>query len=291
MQRHFCAPAPGAMRGRLLALLVVWLLATALASAEPGGGLVVYYGAAAASDAFDAFDVVVLDGLRHPPLAPLAERGKTVLGYLSLGEVASDKPHYSTIKAEGLLLLENPQWKGSFMVDLRDPRWRRFVVEHLVPGLLQQGFDGLFLDTLDDAAYLESLDPKAYRGMKKAAVRLVRAIRRHYPTITLMLNRGFDLIGSLDGDVDMWLGESTLADYDFAREDYTLVDEALYQRIALLLQAARTRHPRLRVFTLDYWDPEDPAGTRHIYQVQRAAGFEPYVATVALDRIVEEPED
>jgi endo-alpha-1,4-polygalactosaminidase (GH114 family) len=56
------------------------------------------------------------------------------------------------------------------------------------------------------------------------------------------------------------------------------------------LQGERRKHPALRVYTLDYWDPADTASIARIYATQRANGFVPYVATTALDRIVAEPQ-
>jgi hypothetical protein len=67
------------------------------------------------------------------------------------------------------------------------------------------------------------------------------------------------------------------------------VPEQDYRYQVDLLQAARKRCPSLRIFTLDYWNPDDRAGLRKIYRVQRANGFEPYVSTIALDRVVLEP--
>ena len=55
------------------------------------------------------------------------------------------------------------------------------------------------------------------------------------------------------------------------------------------LKAAGALNPRLSLHTLDYWDPADVAGVRAIYDLQRANGFSPYVATVELDRLIPEP--
>jgi hypothetical protein len=55
------------------------------------------------------------------------------------------------------------------------------------------------------------------------------------------------------------------------------------------MRDAVRRGPRLRLFTLDYWDPEDSDGLAEIYRAQRCAGFIPYVATPDLTRIVPEP--
>ena len=54
------------------------------------------------------------------------------------------------------------------------------------------------------------------------------------------------------------------------------------------LRAARTANPALTLATLDYWDPSDRRGVADLYARERAAGFLPYVATLALDRLLPE---
>lgn len=67
------------------------------------------------------------------------------------------------------------------MIDIRRPEWRRMVVEEIAPQVFQEGFDGLFLDTLDDAASLENAADRALPGMQDAAVALVHALRTKFP--------------------------------------------------------------------------------------------------------------
>lgn len=249
----------------------------------------VYYASEAPTEAFDAFGLLILDSESHPPLAELKDRGKVLLGYISLGEVESYRSWFDDVSREGLLMAENPYWEGSFYVDLRDRRWTKRVIEEIVPAILFEGFDGLFLDTLDNPIHLERTEPEKYAGMTAAAARLVRTLRRHYPTIPIMLNRAYPLLPAVEGAIDMALGESVYADYDFETGTYGLVDAETYRQQIELLTAARARRPELRVMTLDYWDPDDAEGIRRIYEVERANGFEPYVATIELDRIVPHP--
>jgi uncharacterized protein (TIGR01370 family) len=247
----------------------------------------VYYAATAEPIAFAPYATVVLDADRHPPIGPLVERGKTVLGYLSLCEVADHRSYFADLRAEGLLLGENPTWKGSHYVDVRDVRWTRRVIEDLIPRLLRRGFTGLFLDTLDNAAFLDRQPGR--RGMREAAVRLVKAIRSHYPDITLMMNRGYDLLPAVERDVDAVLAESLHGTYDFATRQYKRVAPADTAAQLRVLHAARARRPVLRLYALEYWNPDDADGIAGLYRDARAAGFETYVATIELDRLVPEP--
>ena len=273
-------------------LLVAILTIPAAPGARAADGVLpwaVYYAAEAPPPTFYGYDLVIFEPDRHPPIEPLVDRGKKVLGYLSLGEVNEGRPYFAEIKDAGLLLGENANWKGSYFVDVRDPRWTRRVIDELVPAILRRGFHGIFMDTLDNPGHLERLDAKANAGMVEAAARLVRALRRNFPRMTIVLNRGYDLLPAVERDIDMVLGESVFTDYNFDAKRYERVDDQTYRQQVDLLQAAARRQPKLKVLTLDYWDPGDPKGIAEVYRVQQENGFHPYVATVDLDRVVPRP--
>ena len=125
--------------------------------------------------------------------------------------------------------------------------------------------------------------------MRDGAVRLVKAIRRHYPDLTLMVNRGYDLLPAIERDVDAVLAESLYGTYDFATKRYRRVSPSDSAAQVALLRAARARRPKLSLYALDYWDPADASGIASLYQAARASGFVSYVATIELDRLVPEP--
>lgn len=298
-RRAAFAAIPQARLAGLSAVIAVTTIFTSLTSAHavaadpqcapPVSRWTVYYSDKAPPEAFDRYDLIVLDSRSHPPLRPLLDRGKTLLGYLSLGEVENYRPHYAAVKKDGLLLGSNPNWPDSQYVDLRDPKWVKRVLEELIPAILHKGFHGVFFDTLDNAAHLERLDPVRYRGMTRAAAQLVQAIRRHYPCIPIMMNRAYEILPEVADKIDYLLGESVYSSYDFAKKTYRLVPKAEYRQQVALLKAAKRRHPRLTVMTLDYWNPADKATVARIYELQRKNGFLPQVSVIGLDRVVEEP--
>jgi len=272
------------------ALIAISLISFTLIGSGPARLVwAAYYSDRARPDEFCGYHLVVLDGDHHPPLAALAAQGTVTLGYLSVGELEQHRAWYPTVKAMGILLGENPNWPGSFYVDLRDPRWPAEVVDHLVPGLLAQGFRGVFLDTLDDPVELERRDPQRYRGMTAAAAALVKSLRRSFPSITIMMNRGYGLLPEVVQHIDIELGESVYGAYDFARKEYRRVPDADYRQQVELLKHARNNHPGLRICSLDYWDPADREGIRRLYRMERANGFHPYVATIGLNQLIKEP--
>ena len=237
----------------------------------------------------DQYDLLVLDSDSHPPLSQLVSREKALLGYVSLGEVEDHRSFFSSVRSEGILLKENPNWKGSYFVDVRDGRWPARLLEQIIPSILKQGFNGLFLDTLDNAADLERSQPERYKGMRLAAAALVTKIRQVFPKTKIMMNRGYDLLPEVRGKIDFLLGESVFTTYDFKTRAYREVPPKDYLAHVQILKEAMERQPGLRVFTLDYWNPENSAELRRIYKTERSNGFEPYVSTIELNRIIAEP--
>lgn len=256
---------------------------------DPGPTWAVVYASEVPRQALAPYDLLILDSDGYPPLAPLLRAGKTVLGYISLGEVNIQRQHFATVEGYGLFRGENPNWPGSQFVDLRDTRWHTLVLETLVPRILARGFSGLFLDTLDNAAYLEWRDPVANAGMTDAAATLVRKLRASQPDMPIMLNRAYEILPAVAGDIDMEMAESIRTDFDFATKTYAFVEEEEYRRQVELLNAVRTAHPDLQIMSLDYWYPADTETIRKIYRIQRENGFLPYVSTVELDRVIPEP--
>ena len=258
-------------------------------AASGGVPWVVYYADKEPVKAFEPYRLLVLDSKYYPPLRPLKDRGKTLLGYISLGEVEQHRPWFDRVKGWGILSEENLNWPGSFYVDVRDKRWVKLVVEELVPAILRLGFDGIFLDTLDNPPHLERTDAKRWAGMTEGAARLVRAIRTNWPNIRIMQNRAYEILPDVAGVLDYALGESVYAGWDFEAKKPHLQTEDDYRFQVEALQGAQRINPKLGLFSLDYWDPADAEGIRRIYARQRANGFSPYVSVVDLDRIIAEP--
>lgn len=250
---------------------------------------VVYYNDKAPIKDFFPFQLAVMDSQYHVPLEGLKEKNIVLLGYLNLGEIEKRQEIYKNPHVKKSILQENPNWKGSYYVDLRQKAWTKAVIEELIPHILFEGFDGIFLDTLDNAEFLEESDPEKYRGMRKAAARLVKTIRLHYPKIKIMMNRAYYLLPEIGNIIDMELGESVYTTYNFETKEYQVVPTQDYQWQVDKLQNAKKDYNNLQVFTLDYWNPNDKEMYKKIYTIQRDNGFTPYVSTLSLDNVITEP--
>lgn len=243
---------------------------------------IVYYSDQAGAKEMAPYDHVILDSRYHPPLTPLKREGRTIYGYLSLGEASEDYSYTKDLEKESLLLRPSEFWKGNRFIDIRDRRWADRVCRELVPGILARGFQGLFLDTLDSPLSLEA----SHRGMLEAAKGLIVRLRGEFPQVKIALNRSYALLPAVAKQVDVVVGESVYATYDFQTKRYGLVEPALHRKQVSWLRGAQAKNAKLKVFTLDYWEPDDKEGIAKIYRVQRGNGFCPYVSTIDLRRIL-----
>lgn len=247
------------------------------------------YGAATDPVLARRFDLLVLEPHHARPIAPLRGPGSKLLGYVSLGEVEKSRPYFTTLARDGALLAPNPHWPDAWHVDLRHPAWRATLLDRVVPEILAMGYDGLFLDTLDNAEAMEHADPVGHKGMVAAGAALVAALRARFPNILLMLNRGYAALPEVAPRIDYLLGESMASRWSFAAKRYEMLSDSDWGWQAERLRGAKTRNPALRLTTLDYWDPADRRTVATLYARERAAGFDPYVATLALDHLIAEP--
>lgn len=235
------------------------------------------------------FDLLVLEPHHDRPIAPLRGPGATLLGYVSFGEVERSRPYFGALADASVLGPSNPNWPDARLADLRRPEWRDALLEDIIPDILSRGFDGIFIDTMDNAEAMERDDPGANAGMIAAGAALLAAARARFPSIHIMLNRGYAVVPLAAGSFDILLAEALSSRWSFANRRYERTSDADWQWQADRLRSARQANPALTLAALDYWDPADRAGVGALYARSRAAGCAPYVATLALDRLLPEP--
>ncbi|TCQ08517.1 endo alpha-1,4 polygalactosaminidase [Sphingomonas sp. PP-CC-3A-396] len=247
------------------------------------------YGATTDPALARACALLVLEPHHARPIAPLRGPGSILLGYVSFGEVERSRLYFAALDKAGALNAANPNWPDARLADLRHPAWRAAVLDRLVPAILALGYDGIFIDTMDNAEAMERQDPVANTGMVAAGATLIAAVRARFPKFRIMLNRGYALLPDVAPKIDYLLGEAMASRWNFAAKRYELLGESDWAWQAGRLRAARARNPALALMTLDYWNPADTTQIAALYARERAAGFSPYVATLALDRLMPEP--
>ena len=237
--------------------------------------------------------VKVEDVLAHPEsilhptvdLDPklLAAAGHSALGYLSIGEIAPDAPYRDRAIAFGVPRpMRNDIWKSE-VVDLGASEWREFVLQDLAPGIIDKGFDGIFLDTMDAVEMLMGRFPDRAPEFREGLIRLVKDLRLAFPDKRIVVNRGFAVMDELLSEIDGVMVESVFGSFDHKSGAFLSVDAA--QTTAILNLVTPIQTAGKDVYVLDYANPMEPALGQEISRKASDLGFHTFVSTPALGGI------
>jgi uncharacterized protein (TIGR01370 family) len=197
------------------------------------------------------------------------------LAYVSVGEADARRPYWPSVRDQPFLVEPNPEWPDNVRVDIRDPRWQQVLLGEEVAPLMQRGFDGLMLDTIDTAPYLESKDPGRFAGSRQALRDWLRRLREAFPRAIIAAN-GSEALADAAPFVDAFVIEGVFAMYDPGRRTYRPTTDA--ERTWKLGAIARARAVAPRpVFSIEYADVGDVALARWAFQESVNHGFRPYV--------------
>ena len=234
--------------------------------------------------AAEGAELVILNQDHNRPLESSAS--STIrLAYLSVGEAEAGRGYWSQVRGKSFVVEPNPAWPDNFRVDIRDRRWQAILIDEEVPRLLAEGYQGIMLDTLDTAPYLERKDPIRFAGCRRALVEFLAVLRRTFPGAILLAN-GTETLVDAAPYVDGYVTEGIFATYEVAPAGYrqTTPDERSWRLTQVRAALARARRP---VFSIEYaWGAGAPAGLSEWAAGQaRDHGFRPYVTSKSIDRL------
>jgi polysaccharide biosynthesis protein PelA len=279
--------SPGLLsRGaRLLAAALCALCAAPASRAAdanaPAPSVALYYGATPPVDQLARYDIVVLEPdsgfLPREHALPCTQW----FAYASVGEITTQRPYYAALPKDWLLG-HNESW-GSRVVDQSRPGWPAFFVRHVIDPLWARGYRGFFLDTLDSYQLVATTDAERAR-QRDGLVRVIRAIKASHPAAQLILNRGFELLPQIHGNVSAVAFESLYSGWNQAQSRYVSVPEADRNWLLTMAQTAQTQYG-LPVISIDYCAPDDAECARQTAANIAAHGIVPFVTDGALQTL------
>lgn len=232
------------------------------------------------------FQMGILDSEYYPHFEQIRHRFLAI-AYISFGEASDYRQYWDKIKDREFVLEENPNWQGDFYVDIRHEDWQNLILHEEIPAVLEKGFKGIFMDTLDTAIFLEDQDPEKYQGSKTALISLIQQIKAKYPDIYLISNNGFDILPEIAPYLDGVLAEDIFYMIDFKNGGYKPVPEnERLHKISILKNIMEKFH--LPVFTVDYVSQSNRKTIQWVKKESKKQGFRPYIAEKGLNRIYEQ---
>lgn len=226
------------------------------------------------------FDDVIVEPLNttSADIDFLHREGSRVFAYLSLGEISdSDAKRFKV--SDKWNAGRNSAWNSS-VIDQQNPTWRRWLLKDRIPALAAAGYDGLFFDTLDSFQLVAANDAQR-RAQIAGLIETIRSIHKHYPTLKLYFNRGFELLPEVHDLVYALAVESLFEGWNAQLKKYRPVSSA--DRTWLLEKLGGVTAMNIPVTIIDYVTPSQRDKAMQTAQKITALGFTPWVSGPALD--------
>ena len=204
----------------------------------------------------------------------LHQAGVQLLAYVSIGEVASDDAYHATLKHEWVRA-SNKNWHSS-VLDVRKREVASFLWSSYIKPAKKAGYQGVFLDTLDSYQLVTTTAIQRH-AYQRGLVRIIRQIKQRWPQAIIILNRGFEIIPQIAGQIDGVVAESLFSAFGGDKEGYTTVSTADRQWLVKKLTHIKKKY-HLPVTVVDYlpdsrWQEADGLAAKII-----KLGFTPWIS-------------
>lgn len=194
------------------------------------------------------YDLVILESQLYnsEEIKQFKAQNNTVIGYISLTEIHPTSTLYDKIK--NYTFGKNAIW-GSYYIDIAKPQAREIIYQE-VDNIMQKGFDGLFMDNLDNASQWGVL-----KDHKHSLVQLVKEIKKRHSSIYLMQNAGLFVAKDLKNITDSILIESILTAYNFEKSEYAFREGSSSNNLLQELTKLK-KECKKQVYILEYAETE-----------------------------------
>ena len=271
-------------RPLMIALCLV-VLSIHVVSAASVDSFIVYYGDVNETTVNDIskFDLAILSSMIDPSsVQELNDNGVITVGYISLTTIGGWEPWASSV-TDDMVIDYWGTW-GEKVVNWSDERWHDIVLNEAIPYVLSKGFDGVFLDNLDQVDNY---------GMQDSLIDLISKIRAKYPDIVIVVNRGFTIAEGYSSYVDYTLFEDFVTYYDFNDGTYKVWSDGDLDWT--LQKAQELSDLGIDVLALGYADLDNQTQVEEFAEINcqyaKQYGFPAYMADVYLQRIGVNPYD
>lgn len=167
-----------------------------------------------------------------------------VLAYISLGEISAHSEHFKALKNN--TLGKNENWNSHYL-DLSSSK-TVVALMLIIKDLLSDGYDGLFLDNIDNfSTYGKQKEHKEY------LIKFLTKLRKEYPKLFFLQNAGLDIVEDTNKFVDAVAIESVATNFTFEDKKYKLRDEEDYKKYIAKLKNINNKYS-LPIILIEYAD-------------------------------------
>ncbi|MGF1701201.1 endo alpha-1,4 polygalactosaminidase [Photobacterium makurazakiensis] len=261
------------MRHKVHVILATLLLMLPLfAQAKVPNSIAFYYNDIDSVREIMSFERVVVSPslISEQQISTLHNADTQVFAYLSIGEF-DGQTLPETLKNKSPLVNEN--WQ-SYVMDLTAPEWQNHIQEQ-ASQLMEKGFDGLFLDTLDSYT-LFAKDEHSRQLQQQALTNILSELNRSKSSPLLIFNRGFEIIDNLNFKPYAVVAESLYHQYEPLANSYQDVKATDTEWLSSKLNTVKQQG--IEAIVIDYLPASDRNAQQRAAQQLLEAGFTPYIS-------------
>lgn len=240
-----------------------------------------FYGPKVPASLLNHYDRVVVEPDHMKKVPKPGSIHARLYAYVSLGEV-NDSRAYRTRIPKSWIKQRNAGW-GSNVIDTAHPGWPRFVVEQVLEPLYKKGFRGFFFDTLDSYQRLTA-DPAERKNHEAGLANIVRELKKRHSDVSILLNRGFELLPACGHQIDGIVVESMFQSWDASARRYTAVQKQQSDALIARVRDAKKKF-HVPITVIDYVPPEKKKLREATAKRIARLGFSPWITIPSLDAV------
>ncbi|MFT0213308.1 bifunctional glycoside hydrolase 114/ polysaccharide deacetylase family protein [Pseudomonas sp. F1_0610] len=248
---------------------------------DPDTSIVFWYADNPPLSELSQFDWLVLESAHFdaPAREFLRSQKSSLFAYLSVGEFDGNRKDLANAGlSKSTANQKNHAW-DSHVMNLADTKWQDYLVKR-AKALHADGYDGLFLDTLDS---FQLLPKKQQEAQRLGLVQILTKLQTQVPEVKLIFNRGFEVIDDLPKQPTAVAIESIYAGWEPGANRYREVSKMDREWLEERLQPLREAN--IPLIAIDYLPPERREEARLLVKKLRSEGFIPYIGTPHLDSL------
>lgn len=227
------------------------------------------------------FDYLMLESAHFDVQALEFLRGQNtkLFAYLSIGEFDGNKQDLADAGlSQSTSNTVNHAW-NSHVMNLADKKWQDHL-EARAKSLYQQGYSGLFLDTLDS---FQLLPVKQQEQQRKGLIEVLTRLQINVPELELVFNRGFEVVHELPKKPTAVAVESIHAGWDPSNNNYKAVSDDDREWLKQHIDPLRAKG--IPLIAIEYLPFERRQEARELVKKLQSEGFTPYIGTPHLDTL------
>ncbi|MCM0647207.1 endo alpha-1,4 polygalactosaminidase [Clostridium swellfunianum] len=155
---------------------------------------ILYYGIGKEEE-LSKHDIAIVEplGQTKETLDLMHKQGTLVIAYVSAIEISKHFPMFNLLKQEDFIHVNDNPLKNeefeTYLLNIGSKRWSSMLIQHIGNLIVNENYDGIFLDTLGDIEW--SVLPEGLRNdMLLSARKLLNTIRGLFEDIIIIQNNG-----------------------------------------------------------------------------------------------------